>query len=360
MFDIRIFHREARTLAQAGHEVVLIAPGDGASRVVGGVRCIAVPRARGRRERMLRTPIEIYRAARAVKADVYHLHDPELLPIGILLKAQGNQVVYDVHEDYPADVRHKLWLNARARPLVAMAVRLLEIFASWRLDAVVAATPPIARRFPSSKTSVVQNFPDIAETSLAPTRPYEQRPESFVYVGGISEMRGIREVVTAMGLLRATSSARLLLAGDFHPPGLRVDLSALPGWERVDVLGWLSREEVSSLLGDARAGIVSLHPMPNHIESYPIKLFEYMQWGLPIIASNFPLWKRLVADTGCGLLVDPLNPSEVGAAMQWILEHPGEAAEMGAQGRKTAQKFYSWQREGAKLIGLYERLAAAG
>lgn len=359
MFDIRIFHREARTLARAGHDVFVIAPGEGGTREVDGVRCVTVPRARHRRERIFRTTIAIYKAARAVNADVYHFHDPELIPIGILLKVRGHRVVYDVHEDYPAQVMTKPWLAPRIRPVVAVLMRIVEAMASRLLDAVVAAEPPVARKFPPSKTSIVQNFPDISETSLGSPRPYAQRREALVYLGVISEMRGIRELVTAMGLLPATSSAHLMLAGEFYPAGLQADLSALPGWERVDVLGWLSRQEVSSLLGEVRAGIVTLHPVPNYVESYPIKLFEYMQWGLPIIASNFPLWKRLVADAGCGLVVDPLNPREVAAAIEWVLEHPREAAEMGAQGRKATQDLYSWQREAAKLVSLYERLAAA-
>jgi glycosyltransferase involved in cell wall biosynthesis len=88
-------------------------------------------------------------------------------------------------------------------------------------------------------------------------------------------------------------------------------------------------------------------------------MFEYMSAGLPVIASNFPLWKEIVEGNKCGICVDPMDPKAIASAIQWMIDHPEEAEEMGKNGRRAVETKYNWANESKKLVGLYQRLIQA-
>ena len=221
---------------------------------------------------------------------------------------------------------------------------------------MVAATPPIARRFPSATTATVQNYPDIGQ---APTEgagtPLDAREDRAVYIGVLDKNRGVREIIQALAL-STNPKTSLILGGAFSGEGFEEDCRALPAWDRVDFRGWLDRAQVKTALGEAKVGLVTLAPIPNYLEAYPTKLFEYMAAGIPVVASDFPLWRAIVEGAECGLLVDPESPEEIAEAMDWLLAHPEDAARMGAKGKKAVAQTYNWEQEGAKLTALYERL----
>lgn len=354
-FDIRIFHKECKTLAAAGYDVVLIAPHQElpATAEVDGVRLRPVPRARGRRERMTRTVLQVYRAALRENADLYHFHDPEMMPVGFMLKLRGKKVIYDVHEDMPRQILTRHWIPRAMRGPTARVVAAIEAAGALIWDGIVAVTPTIAKRFPERKRVLVQNFPMPAELDRTEPVPYRERQPLVVYAGRIEGVRGAREMVAAMGALPDHVDARLALAGVFEPASLEDELRDASGWDRVDALGWLTRPEIADLLGRARIGLVLLHPVDNYIEAQPNKLFEYMAAGIPVVASDFPSWRAIVEGAGCGLLVDPLDPDGIARAIEWLLSHPTEAAAMGQRGREAVHRRYTWDAEGARLVDFY-------
>lgn len=355
-FDVRIFQKECRTLAQAGYEVVLIAPHERDETVEGvGLRAVPIPRSRP--ERMIRTTWQIFKTALDERADVYHFHDPELIPLGLLLKLLGKRVVYDVHEEFPKQILNKHWIWPWLRGEIARVVDVVEHFSSLAFDGIVAATPAIARRFPKGRTFIVQNFPIPDELASGRLCMYAERPFGVAYVGGMTTDRGIKEIVKAVAMVPESLRARLLLVGTFDPPGLENEIRKIAGWNRVDFLGWQTREGVARALGLARAGLVLLHPRPNFLESFPIKLFEYMSVGIPVIASDFPLWRQIIQDAGCGLLADPLDHQSIARAIQWLLENPAEAEAMGLRGMQAVRSHFNWNSEGEKLLNLYQTLA---
>ena len=274
-FDIRIFRKECRSLADAGYEVVLVAPHE-RDETVDGVRIRCVPRPRDRRERMTRTPWHVLEAALAEDAALYHFHDPELIPVGMMLKARGKRVFYDVHENVPGSILTRAYLPPAARPWIAAGAGLVEGLGTRMFDGVVAATPAIARRFAKHGAIVVQNFPIPDELAVAQPRPYSERERLVAYVGVMSEIRGIPEMVKAMALLPSSTEAILALAGMFGSPGLETELSRQPGWARVHYLGLQSRDEVATLLNRSRLGLVVFLAGPYELESLPNKLLEYM------------------------------------------------------------------------------------
>ncbi len=356
--DPRIFHKMCRSLAKAGHDVHLVAPRcDGPEiETRHGVRVHAVPPAQNRWQRLGRTSSWILKRLARLNADIYHFHDPELTPLGLRLKAAGKRVVYDAHEDLPKHVLIREWIPTFLRKAASRGASIGEAIAARLLDGIVAATPLIARRFPQHKTVTVQNFP-IPEEIEAPGRlPVSKRSPVVAYAGTITHLRGARAMVSAMALLPKSPPSRLSLAGKIVPAALEHQLRQGAGWDRVDYHGWCDRQGIAGLLAQASVGLVTFLPTPNHVEAQPVKLFEYMCAGLPIVASDFPVWREFVEGAGCGLLVDPEDPQTIAEAIRWLLTHPAEAERMGRRGRTAVAERLNWQREFQVLSDFYHRL----
>lgn len=361
--DTRIRVKECATLARRfDAEVVFLVCDDLPDEVVGGVRVVSVgaPAAGSRVGRMVESSQALFRRLLELRPDAMHFHDPELIPLGIALRARGTQVFYDVHEDLPRQVAYKGWIPGPVRPGVAGAAGMLEWVAARGLSGIVAATPRIEARFPPGKTVLVRNFPIVAELEPSDGLPHGDRPPWFGYVGGILDVRGAREMVDAMAALRGVAGGggederpRLRMAGAFHPPGLEAEVRSRAGWGEVDFLGWADRGQVRDLLTRVRAGLVLLHPVENLLHAYPVKLFEYMAAGLPVIASDFPEWRALLAGVDCARFVDPLDPAAIAREMAWILAHPDEAQAMGARGRSAVVERLNWAGEADALEELY-------
>jgi glycosyltransferase involved in cell wall biosynthesis len=342
---------------EAGFEVHLVAPHT-TTETVQGVVVHGVEESKGRLGRFFGTAWRVYKATVMTGASVVHLHDPELIPIGFLLRLRGKKVVYDAHEDTAMVVLSKEWIPPILRRLASLFIRTLNILAGCTFSGIVAATPHIADAFPSQKTICVRNYPKLEEFNTGTELPKPDPDPLFVYVGGITEVRGAKEMVRALDLASVPcNGARLALAGDVSD-SLRAVLENTPGWNRVEYLGWQSRQEIVELLARATAGLVVLHPTPNHLESLPIKMFEYMAAGLPVIASDFPLWRRIVEDAQCGLLVDPFDTQAIAQAMEWIMEHPIEARRMGENGKRAVLATFNWETERRYLIEFYDTIEA--
>lgn len=355
-YDSRIFLKECVTLARAGYSVSLVVP-HSQSLVRDGVKVVPIPPTTSRSERFLKSGWNALRAARSTGAQIFHLHDPDLLPVGWVLKAMGKTVIYDAHEDRPKQILSKQWIPRPLRPLVAAVTKVVESVSASMFDSVIAATPAIAATFPARNTTLVQNFPILGELQVADPRPHDQRPNQIIFVGGMSAIRGIRQIVDAMALVPVELGAKLILVGEFSPPAFRSQVEVSPGWTHTISKGFQDREAVAELLEDSRIGLVTYLPEPNHVAAQPNKLFEYMSAGIPVIASDFPLWRSLIEDAGSGLLVDPDNPEAIAEAISWILNNPAEAAEMGARGFEAVQERLNWDAESSELIALYARLS---
>jgi glycosyltransferase involved in cell wall biosynthesis len=351
--DPRIFHKQCRSLAALGYDVGLIAC-HARSEVVDGVRIVPLDRPRGRLDRMVRVGWNAYRAAIAERADVYHLHDPELLWVAALLRLRGRRVIYDVHEDVPKQILSKHWIPDRARPVVSRAVALVEALSARIVDGIVAATPSIAEKFPGPTTVVVQNFPEASFTRTDGAASPAERPHAFVYAGGLMEIQGVREMAEAFARLPAGMTGAI--AGTFIPPELEAEIAAMPGWRRVRFLGRLPRADVVRAMDDARVGIVLNHPRPNYLDAYSTKMFEYMARGLPVVCSDFPLWAGIVGDAECGIAVDPRSPAAIAGAIRELNEDPDRARRLGDNGRRAIAERYNWEAELLKLEALYRQV----
>ncbi len=357
LFDTRIFHKESKSLVMAGYAVALVVQHD-KFETIDGMRIVPLIKPRNRFERMFSLTWQAFRLGLKENANIYHFHDPELMPVGIVLRILGKRVIYDVHEDVSGQIIDKYWIPKFLRKLVSFSVLWVEKFFAKFFDGIVAVTPRIAQKFPQKKTTIVQNFPILEHETNNFFKLYQQRANSIAYVGGLTEGRGIFEMIMAIEHIPINLEVKLILGGEFNPRELKADIVKLTGWTKVDERGWLSRKDVLNVLGESRIGLVVLHPLPNYLPSYPVKMFEYMNAGLPVVASNFPLWQEIIENAKCGICIDPLNPQAIAGAVQWLLEHPQEAEVMGKNGQRVVKEKYNWDNEAKKLLAFYERICS--
>ncbi len=353
--DIRIYLKECRSLARAGYGVSLIvADGKGDETTEDGIAIYDVGSPKGRIDRMRRVTRRVFEKARELDLDLYHLHDPELIPVGLRLERLGKRVVFDAHEDVPKQLLGKPYLNKAARSMLSWMFAGYETWACSRFDAIVAATPAIRGKFLriNPRSIDINNYPLWGELVADESKQAKRR--QVCYVGGITAIRGIRELVMAMALVR--SEARLQLCGQFAEADVEREVKALPGWARVDELGLVDRVGVRDVLAQCAAGIVTFHAFPNHVDAQPNKMFEYMSAGVPVIASDFPLWREIVTESGCGICVDPMSPASIAEAIDLLVDDEQMVREMGERGRTAVRDRYNWSAEERKLLELYRDL----
>jgi glycosyltransferase involved in cell wall biosynthesis len=352
-FSTRIFNKMCRSLVASGLEVSFVVADGKGDTVDSGVQILDAGASKSRLNRMLNAPKRLLHKALALDADLYHLHDPELIPIGLRLKKLGKCVVLDVHEDVPKQLLTKPYLN---KPLLFMLSRAFGVYESWacrQFNALVCATPAIREKFSRVNTVAVDinNFPLDSELFIG---SISKKQVEVCYVGGISGIRGIREVCAALPMLQ--TSTRLNLCGLFSEPSLEQTVRAMPGWKLVNMLGFLNRAGVRDILGRSVAGLVTFHPSPNHVDAQPNKMFEYMSAGIPVIASDFPLWREIILGNQCGLCVNPMDPAAIARAIDYLVCNPNEARRMGENGRRAVIDKYNWSIEEVKLLSLYDQI----
>jgi len=357
--DTRIFHKQCKTLTEVGYRVTLVVPTD-QDETREEVIIKAVPSPSSRLDRVLKTTRHVLRAAISEDADLYHLHDSELLPVGLVLRALGYKVVYDAHENLPKSLEGRPWIPSYLKQIGRIAADVLERLLTYPMTGVIAATPSIRKRFSHvSQTALIQNFPLLTEfEDLEPQSPYNRRPKDAVYIGSLTRARGAKEMIQATTTI-SSGELQLILGGKFGDLDFRDSCFQSDGWRNTQFKGWLTREEVGHVLSEARTGLVVLQPVPNLIDAQPTKMYEYMAAGLPVVASDFPLWRQIVEESQCGLLVDPTSPEEIGEAIQWLLDHPDEAEKMGQRGRKAVFEKYNWDNEVRTLLSFYEEVLSS-
>lgn len=346
----------ARSAINAGHEVRIIAAHGPhmAETVVNGVIVDRLPTPSNRFCRMLFTARGLLRRARRYEVDILHVHDPEFLPWLPQFQARtGTAVVYDAHEDYRVRIQ-KDWLPWGVRGLSGFGVGIAEDWAITKLCGVISATPRIAERFQTHPNAVViQNFPVLKD--VAEIQPAQTKRNVFIHVSGVfTRARGIVEMIQALPLVGP--EVRLMLVGKWSSEALRRDCRALSGWSQVEEAGYVERSQMRELLNAALAGLILYHPLPNHVAAQPNKLFEYMASGLPVVASNFPHWRKLLGGGECGWFADPTKPDEIAAVMKKAIENPELCQRKGECGRDRVLTCYNWEAESDKLLAFYADL----
>ena len=353
-FDNRIFHRECETLVEAGFEVVLLAEHVG-NESREGISIRALPKASGRVARMSFGVLRALRMALTERADLYHFHDPELIPAGLMLRLLGKRVVYDIHEDNLTAIRHREYLPVFLRVLIARIFAVVESCACRHFHLVLAERY-YAKRFPRGETILnYARFPDLNESRLA-ARPLRENPR-LIYTGNIKVYRGAQHHAR---LLQHLPDAEVFLVGRCDANlAAALQADADPARLHIDGIGhYVPHERIVDYYLRERwtAGLALFPPNQHTLHKELTKLFEYMAFGIPVVCSNFPNLREIVETTECGLCVDPDDGEAAAEAVRYLWEHPDEAQQMGERGREAARTTYNWDTQAEKLIAFYAGL----
>jgi glycosyltransferase involved in cell wall biosynthesis len=262
-----------------------------------------------------------------------------------------------MHENVPKAILTKPWLHNKIRNLVAFLYRSLERLLMLNLP-VIYAEKSYAKDYPWVRESkVVMNMPMVGNLLSISETKYPVY--TLAYIGGVTPERGSIVTLEAIRILRKQQYIVhwecIGPLGDSHNSDL-IQLSQKYDLEGIRIRGYMLPSEGWQIVAKCQVGLAILQPIPNYIESYPTKIFEYMALGLPIIVSDFSLYREVVEDAQCGICVNPENPKEIARAIQWLIENPLEAKKMGQQGQDAVRTHYNWDNESKKLLELYDKL----
>lgn len=351
-FDDRIFYKECISLVNAGHEVSLVI-NHSKSEVVQGVSIIGLKETESRLNRAIFKPIIAARKALKTKAKVIHFHDPELIFLGIFFALLGKKVIYDAHENVPNQILSKTYIKpAFMRRIIAFIAKLSEHIGALFFVSVISVIPEIVSRFPKKKGLLIRNLPLLR--LVKGTGAIIEKPEDkflIIYAGGLTDIRGIKETIQA---IESIDNVELWLIGQWSSDAYFEECKQEQAWDKVKYLGFKRLEEVFDHLDAADLGLCVLYPEPNYLKSLPVKAFEYMTFGKPIIMSNFPYWEKVFQ--GSALFVDPYDVEEIKEAIQKIINNKSLAKSLGENGKSLVLSEYSWEAEEKKLLALYNKL----
>lgn len=361
--DSRVVEREAASLAANGYDVTYYTPFDGACAVdvvsyddVADGSLLSIG---DRLQAAGKVAVELADS----EYDVYHFHDVEALPVGVLLSVLTDaQIVYDVHENVKDTLLHKPIFSWPLRAVVARVASVTELTLSRFVDDLVVASPDIARRFADRENvTVVTNYPrrKWAEATV-PADHIDPDPESatqLVYRGLLSEDRGVTTIIDAVERVPERADLTLAVGGKYGSDADRRAIEPrIEASDRAEFVEWFP--SLSGMIDHFRAadiGLLCFHPAPNKTNAAhrSNKLFQYMAAGLPIVVSDIGNWPTVVGEAGCGVAVDPEDPDAIAEAIVDLIDDPRRRADLGRNGRQAALDRYNWEAQEAKLLDVY-------
>jgi glycosyltransferase involved in cell wall biosynthesis len=357
----RTLHRICLPLAAAGVQIQYVSPAR-ETPTHEGVEFVRIPTARSRVGRVVRS-VKLLRELARLGATIYHFQDPELLPVGFALKALfRKRVIYDAYEDFPSMAEASSSLPRWTRGPAARVVRMAEHLAACSFDAITTADPFTLKRLAragQSKKRVFYNFPNL---DFFPDVAATPKPFDIVYRGGLSDRAGTYTLLDALDLLKSRAEKpRLLLIGYFDNSGaqraLEERIRALALQEQVEIVGRVEHEAMAEALSRARIGVCPLEDLPKFRLNIPVKVFEYLACGLPVVSTDLPPIRPFLRNSQAGLLCTPGDAADMARAIGWLLDHPEDARRMGEQGHRLIEARFNNEGEAHKLLMLCRQIA---
>ncbi|MDR1847917.1 MAG: glycosyltransferase [Bacteroidales bacterium] len=352
--DIRIFEKECCSLATANYQVNLIVADGKGDETKNNVSIYDIGKFNGRFRRLLHSASRAYIKALELNCDIYHCHDPELLPCCLKLKRRNKHIIFDSHEDIYANINEKHYIPAFIKPLVSFILSIYQSYVLKRIDGVISVTPHICQRLKkyNKNTVMVTNYPIIKSANI----PKQSTNRTLVFAGGITYQWRHDILLDALSFCEGVTYN---LCGSAYEDCLEM-LKQHKNWNKVNFFGVLPKNKVEELMSKSSIGIAILMYGKNvggkNGTLGNTKLFEYMEASLPFICTDFVLWKEIVQKYECGICVNPLDVQGIAKAIQYLIDNPQIAKEMGENGRKAVEKEYNWQSQERILLDFYNKI----
>ena len=349
--DNRILYKECTTLSNAGYDVKLIVAGV-KNKVLNGITILGYDKADGGRvKRIFQTSFfRMLKICKEVDVDLYHFHDPELMFVGLFLKLKGKKVIYDIHENNSASILSKPYIKSKfLKQILSKVFNVVEQISSNFFDALVTARPDITEKFKHNNIITLRNFPILPDFSNLIEIEIKKNKPAIIFVGGMTNIRGINELLDAFENL---DEYELWLLGPITEKRLENRIKL--GCKNVRYFGIVEAFNVFSYIDNADIGIITFLEAPNHVNTLATKPFEYMACGKPIIMSNFEYWKTTFKESS--VYVDPSNSQEIANVIRTLFMDKKLMQSMGKLNKKLSQDVYNWKKESQKLVNLYRKL----
>ncbi len=350
--DPRIMKKQCASLARAGYDTYLVAGGE--SYEEHDVKVVGVGEfSGGRLNRMTKKAKAVYKKALELDCDIYQIHDPELLPYALKLKRKRKTVIYDAHEDIVSQIDEKEYLNDLSKYILAFAIKQLLIYVTNRVDTVIYVTPHYKDCFKNSEKIMLTNYPIVRKDTLGiENRLHNQ----LVFTGGVRNIWCLHKIIKAVQNL----DVKFKVCGSAEENYLSV-LKKVDVNNKFEYLGIIKHEEAFKLQQCSSIGMSVLKYHKNVGGKTGTlgntKIFEYMIAGLPIVCTDFVLWKEIVDKYDCGICVDPEDIDEISNAIKFLLDNPERAKQMGENGRRAVEQEFNWGTQEVKLLKLYKELS---
>lgn len=355
-FDIRVFWKECTSLAKAGYDVYLVSP-NATDEVKNGVHIIGVPfELKGEYNRLFVLPRLLYEKGLEIDADIYHFNDPNALKYGVKLKKHGKKVVFDSFEDHPTLLLEHKNIPYWIRIIVSRFYSIYEYNKCKQFDGLIFCYHWTQDRLKKAcqNNQLIFNFPILSDKIIDNGKVIP----SICYAGLLSKIWNIENIVKALG--KTKNNVKLNLAGHGNEAYMK-SIENLQEWNNVNYLGMLKQEEVLPKVYSASTiGVALLDYIPlckgNVGNMSNNKLFEYLMAGIPVICTDFILWKEVVEKNNCGICVNPQDSHAIAKAIDYLIDNPDIAKQMGANGRKVVERMYNWKQEESKLLNIYKNI----
>ena len=357
-YDTRIFQKECRSLAANGYDVSLIVADGKGDEVKDGVKIFDIGSNKvSRWKRMTKLTKLVKKKAVELDCEIYHFHDPELIFTGLALQKKGKKVIIDMHEDHPGYIAESDYIPMRK--LVAFLYEKLEIYAVKHLSGVITTRQVINERLEkyNPRIQMITNFPRLTMDYKIQEKTNKDKAV-IVFAGAVVNNWRHKLIIQA---IENIDNVKYLLAGPVSDSYLN-ELKTLKGWTKVEFLGEVPYSKVCEMYENATMG-VAVYNYCNNMGGKEgnlanTKMFEYMNYGLPFICTDFKLWKRIVEqEEKCGICVNPYSIEEVTNAIHYMIDNPEERKQMGENARRAAEKTYNWECQEKLLVDFYNKLS---
>lgn len=367
--DKRMYHKIARSLLSAGHEVVSIAPGaDEAAKTLeegSGVRFISIPAAHSFAGRLV-SVARLVRLGRRQRADVYIAPEPESWVAALLIKlTAGGKVVLDMHEHIPSEFA-KFFPRFLRAGVSWTTVRFMRLFA--RFTDLILLTRGSFDDFwtglSTPRATVINTNhlqPRCLEIPDVLRERYAGRP-TLIHQGIFGDIRGSYQLLEAMKrVAAAVPDVQCIVLGKYaygDEEAYRDAIREAGLDEAISMIDAVPYAEVPAYIAVSQIGLILFQPgLPNHTLAMPHKLFDYMREAKPVIAPAFSLEvARIVREADCGILVDVTSPEAIADATLDLLGDPGKAERLGQNGRRLVEEKYNWQQDEKRLLDAIDRI----